>query len=154
MGRVLNTKKGTGGGPGSTPTLSEVLAEGADGGNRAITGITTINDVKVYNISITQTGTDAPVITIYENSLSGTTVSSYENVGDYRLTLAGAFPINKTFIINPCQSFDDDGDAATYVRVRAFGDFLNITALDALNGGNNKEIESSIPLMIGVLVYP
>lgn len=112
------------------------------------------NGAKVYNISITQTGTDAPVITVYENNLGGTPVSSYEDVGDYRITLAGAFPIGKTFIVNQSQAFDDDGDAATYTRVRAFGDYLNILSLDALNGGNNKEIESSIPLMIGVLVYP
>lgn len=109
---------------------------------------------KIYSISIIQTGTNAPQITIYKNDLPGTPISSYEDVGDYRITLAGAFPIGKTFIINPYSAFDDNSDAATYTRVRAFGDYLNITSLDALNGGNNKEIESSIPLMIGVLVYP
>jgi hypothetical protein len=53
---------------------------------------------KVYKALLTQTGTDAPVATVLENTLSGTPVWSYDGVGLYYLTLSGEFPdINKIF---------------------------------------------------------
>lgn len=53
---------------------------------------------KVYVASLTQTGTDAPVATVLENTLGGTVVWSYSGVGDYVGTLAAAFPSSKTAV--------------------------------------------------------
>jgi hypothetical protein len=52
---------------------------------------------KVYKALLTQTGTDAPVATILENTL-GNVVWTRDNVGSYKATLTGGFTINKTGI--------------------------------------------------------
>jgi len=52
---------------------------------------------KVYTALLTQTGTDAPVATVLENTL-GDIVWSRVNVGVYLGTLNGAFLSDKTFI--------------------------------------------------------
>lgn len=52
-----------------------------------------------YVALLTQTGTDAPVATVLENTLGGTVVWSYSGVGVYFATLSGVFTLNKTFAI-------------------------------------------------------
>ena len=49
-----------------------------------------------YVALLTQTGTDAPVATVLENTLGGTVVWTYDSVGYYIGTLAGAFAADKT----------------------------------------------------------
>ena len=44
-----------------------------------------------YVAILNQTGTNAPVATVHENTLGGTLVWSRSGVGDYRATLTGAF---------------------------------------------------------------
>jgi hypothetical protein len=53
---------------------------------------------KVYTALLTQTGTDAPVATVLENTLSGAIVWSYIYPGRYSGTLTGEFISNKTVI--------------------------------------------------------
>ncbi len=53
---------------------------------------------KVYKALLTQTGTDAPLATVLENTLSGTPVWIRDSQGIYLLTLTGEFTANKTFI--------------------------------------------------------
>jgi len=56
----------------------------------------------VYRCTLKQTGTNAPVATVIENTLSGTPVWSRTFNGDYTLTLAGEFPDeNKVVILTP-----------------------------------------------------
>ena len=52
----------------------------------------------VYTALLTQTGTDAPVATVLENTLGGTVVWTYETSGEYRGTLSGAFTASKTVL--------------------------------------------------------
>lgn len=52
--------------------------------------------VKVYRALLTQSGTNAPVAVILENTLGAVPVWGYGGVGYYTLTLAGAFPDDKT----------------------------------------------------------
>ena len=54
---------------------------------------------KVYTALLTQTGTDAPVATVLENTLGGTVVWSYNAVGSYIANLNGAFVEGKTAVI-------------------------------------------------------
>jgi len=54
------------------------------------------SNAKRYVALLTQTGTDAPVATVLENTLGGEVVWTYNGPGDYTGTLAGAFPANKT----------------------------------------------------------
>ena len=53
---------------------------------------------KVYTALLTQTGTDAPVATVLENTLGGEVVWSYAAVGIYQGALSEAFPISKTIL--------------------------------------------------------
>lgn len=52
----------------------------------------------VYIALLTQSGTDAPVATILENTLGGTVVWSVSSPGSYIGTLMGAFTTGKTII--------------------------------------------------------
>lgn len=55
-----------------------------------------------YVALLTQTGTDAPVATVLENTISGSIVWTYTAEGVYTGTLTGAFTENKTYLnINP-----------------------------------------------------
>ena len=53
---------------------------------------------KVYTALLTQSGTDAPVATVLENTLGGVPVWSYISTGTYRMTLTSAFTADKTNI--------------------------------------------------------
>ena len=57
-----------------------------------------VKPYKVYTALLTQTGTSAPVATIFENTLGGSPVWSYQGVGNYVLTLAGAFLSGKVMM--------------------------------------------------------
>lgn len=61
---------------------------------------------KVYSAIIAQSGTNPPqVVTLLENTLSGTPVWSRVGVGDYRLTLVGEFTTRKTAILTGNKSY-------------------------------------------------
>jgi hypothetical protein len=51
----------------------------------------------VYTALLTQTGTNAPVATVLENTLGGTVVWTRDDVGTYYGTLSGVFTENKTW---------------------------------------------------------
>ena len=51
---------------------------------------------KVYTALLTQTGTNAPVATILENTV-GNIVWSYDSTGEYLGTLTGVFISDKTY---------------------------------------------------------
>ena len=53
---------------------------------------------KVYTALLSQSGTNAPVATVLENTLGGTVVWSYVSIGQYRGALTGAFLSNKTVV--------------------------------------------------------
>jgi hypothetical protein len=52
---------------------------------------------KVYTALLTQTGTNAPVATVLQNTLGDDIIWSYSGTGSYLGTLAGAFTSQKTF---------------------------------------------------------
>ena len=54
----------------------------------------------VYTALITQTGTDAPVATVLQNTTGGTIAWSYSNVGIYVATISDAtYTANKTAVL-------------------------------------------------------
>jgi len=55
---------------------------------------------KKYVALLNQSGTDAPVATVLENTLGGEPVWTRVTDGLYTCTLAGAFPQNKTFCLS------------------------------------------------------
>ena len=76
---------------------------------------------KVYTALLTQSGTNAPVATVLENTLGGDIVWSYDFAGAYIGTLNGAFIENKTKLEIGLVS---DGDYATL----SFGNFYRINS--------------------------
>lgn len=84
-----------------TPTNDDFLQRKAGAwANRTVAQVKTDLGVPTYLryvALLTQTGTDAPVATVLENTLGGTVVWSYSAVGTYLATLAGAFTENKTW---------------------------------------------------------
>ena len=73
---------------------------------------------KVYTALLTQSGTDAPVATVLENTL-GDIVWSYVGVGGYIGTLTGAFTENKTILPNTYAASTDGSITSTF-------DFFNL----------------------------
>lgn len=61
---------------------------------------------KIYMALLTQSGTDAPVATVLQNTLGGTVVWTRIGIGSYEGTLANAFTENKTTIFYPPTLYD------------------------------------------------
>lgn len=61
-----------------------------------------------YVALLSQSGTDAPVATVLENTLGGTVVWSYEEQGVYIATLEGVFLAGKTFCLTNANYIADD----------------------------------------------
>lgn len=76
---------------------------------------------KVYIALLTQTGTDAPVATVLKNTLGGTVVWTYGDVGLYIGTLAGAFTNNRTVGVS--------GDIVNFHRINVY---------NSLTGNENR----------------
>jgi hypothetical protein len=107
---------------------------------------------KVYTALLTQTGTNAPVATILENTI-GNIVWTYISTGVYVGNLISAFPLNKTyFSVN--NRFSDDGGASAYdaFLFRNNDDIFNLTLW--FNGTATDDLmEPNNPLSIEIRVY-
>ena len=68
---------------------------------------------KVYTALLTQSGTDAPVATVLENTLGGDVVWSREELGVYTGVLNGAFIQDKTFLYSKNKVYSSD-DSTEY----------------------------------------
>ena len=75
-------------------------------GDFIITGTTNIRPYKVYTALLTQSGTDAPVATVLENTLGVITLQRNE-LGDYSILSDNLFLDGKTFMP---QSFSFDAE--------------------------------------------
>ena len=95
-----------------------------------------INGVKKYVALLSQTGTNAPVATVLENTI-GDIVWSRQELGVYFGTLANAFPSTKSICQASLISLSGDGDA-TVIKRSYFGSasvvFIESTD-DNLDGG-------------------
>jgi hypothetical protein len=107
---------------------------------------------KVYRALLTQTGTDAPVATVLENTLGGVPVWTREDVGRYVLTLNGCFTENKTFVNISSALVDITQPAGGIVQAeRSTADTIRIFAW-----GYDAEIikTDTATFFIQILVYP
>ena len=76
----------------SVPITAQGIADLAGGGGAAA--------YLVYTALLSQSGTDAPVATVLQNTLGGTVVWSRNTTGDFSATLVGAFTTNKTTVLS------------------------------------------------------
>jgi hypothetical protein len=106
--------------------------------------------VKRYVALLTQSGTDAPVATVLENSLGGTVVWTYVDVGEYYGTLSGAFPAAKTIcsINNPSPAA---ANTAGTITADAFGDYVDVFTLNNAFAQSNEQLYNT---SIVLTVYP
>lgn len=118
-----------------------------------LTGVGTINSVKVYRALLTQSSTDAPVATVLENTLGGAVVWGYVAAGRYTATLAGAFTANKTFI-TAGNGANADGSLTGFLSTaRNDSDSFNLRTTpntDLLNNADDLLLATAIE----ILVYP
>lgn len=82
-------------------TEDDLLLIGSSGG-----GSGDSRPYKVYTALLTQSGTNAPIATVFENTI-GNIVWSYVGAGTYKATLSGAFIVNKTFLLIDHSSKDN-----------------------------------------------
>lgn len=69
---------------------------------------------KKYVVNLDQSGTSAPTPTVLENTLGGAVVWSYDGVGNFAATSAGAFPTKSKVIILLGQTYTTQTDENTY----------------------------------------
>ncbi len=100
---------------------------------------------KVYAALLTQTGTDAPIATVLENTLGGTVVWTYSDVGVYAGTLAGAFTENKTAV-------NISGVVGLAAGARSDADSVSVTTFLSDDGTARNGVLSST--YVEILVYP
>ena len=97
---------------------------------------------KVYTALISQSGTNAPVATVLENTLGGTVVWTRIGTGQYEATLSSAFTVDKTVPIYINGSFvvkriDILRTGSSTVLINTFTEPThgNYTLSDSLLGG-------------------
>lgn len=113
----------------------------------------------VYRALLTQTGTNAPVATVLENTLGGAVVWSYNDVGIFTATLAGAFPSGKTGwrLGNQGASLDGTNEAWQYAVLNAdqpYGLRIQTAVADLVNGTLALANGGLLDTFFEILVYP
>ena len=76
---------------------------------------------KVYTALLSQTGTDAPVATVLENTI-GTVTFEYYGIGNYSINSTGLFTSEKTAIFHKSIV----GDSHTYTMISYYADSLEL----------------------------
>ena len=99
---------------------------------------------KVYTALLSQILTNAPVATILENTLEGTVIFSYSEVGSYVATLTGAFIFGKTW----CSITSSASANVTLNAGRTSDNTVNINSF--LSGTLRNSIMSPVCLEIRV----
>lgn len=134
----------SGGGGGGVATVTGPGVDNTDAANPVVNA----RPYKVYTALLTQSGTDAPVATVMENTLGGTVVWSYAGVGQYVGTLTGAFPAGKCFIQTPSGGLDSNasigGGGDPYYQYRTSDDTIFVLTTDG----------SLIDAAVKIEVYP
>lgn len=103
---------------------------------------------RVYRALLTQSGTNAPVATVLENTLGGTVVWTRNQTGQHLGTLAGAFTAGKTFV--SCHSNMIDEGGVFVLCTRYSGDTVSVNVY--VNDQSSDDYLIDMP--IEVLVYP
>ena len=97
---------------------------------------------KMYTALLSQSGTDAPVATVLQNTLGGTVVWTYFDFGVYQGTLSSAFPASKTHVLFNCPI------NGTGLQAARLNDNVVTISGDADYGSTNP------PMYLQILVFP
>lgn len=117
---------------------------------------------KTYVALLTQSGTDAPVATVLESSLSGTVVWTRVDVGHYEGVLAGEFTLGRTIIPPFTQSsfqvipiYKNTWLDFGYTMDNPSANAVRLFVVDS--NGDNTEMHNAVDansLLVQVIVYP
>lgn len=105
---------------------------------------------KIYRALVTQAGTSAPTATVLANTLSGTPVLSYNDVGEYRITLASAFPLGKVFARIGATGPPYEQSGSEFFIGRATSNYINI--YNYIAGAKANDLLTLCP--VEIIVYP
>jgi len=148
-------------GSSGKPAVVETMQLLDDDGNecavftKAVDGAKTasVGGVKVYRALLTQTGTNAPVATVLENSLGGTVVWTRSSGGSYVATFSGAFPADK---VVGCSGMTLGEDGSYFTISRSDDNTLALSTMQSGGDGTfsfaDAVLASGVP--IEILVYP
>lgn len=100
---------------------------------------------KVYTALLSQSGTDAPVATVLENTLGGDVVWSRNDVGDYTLSLTGAFVDGKTYAPNITDIVKD-----FYIDFNLNLNYINLLTYNFTTNTSDDDILINTPIEIRV----
>ena len=104
---------------------------------------------KVYTALLTQSGTDAPVATVLENTLGGEVVWSYSDVGNYFGSIS-----NEGFVNDKTIGFvSNNASAGRYVLIDVYGLIPDQIALQIKNSITNLSIDGISGQPIEIRVY-
>lgn len=116
----------------------------------------------MYIATLTQSGTNAPVATVFQNTLGGEIVWSRTSPGSYKGTLAGVFTENKTIIppftqnaVQVIPIYKNTWLDFGYTLYRASDNVVQLLTMDS-NGDNTEMFNavSSHSLFVEIRVYP
>jgi hypothetical protein len=101
---------------------------------------------KMATISVTQTGTNAPVITEIGPNDIGTITGEYTTTGSYKLVSTGNFDTGKTFVVNGQSTETDSIVKATPATVN----YISLASYVATTGSsaNGKITSMHIQIMV------
>lgn len=106
----------------------------------------------VYEAIINQSGTDAPVSTVFQNTLGGDPVWNYLGIGTYELVLADAFTVDKTLIYMGGGEEDQGGGGITWsMNEPDQPDKITLLVNDASGSADNGLLANTAML---IKVYP
>lgn len=107
----------------------------------------------VYTALLTQTGTDAPVATVLQNTLGGTVVWTRADTGQYAATLTGVFLDNKTPKIRWMKFNPTTSNPNEYTLIVGERQSNDVFALAVGEGGSNVDDKLNADF-IEIRVYP
>lgn len=106
---------------------------------------------KKYVALLSQSGTDAPIAIVLENTLETTPTWSYINTGQYRITATGKFTLEKTAITIS----QVDSDAGKRMVYQNDVDTIDVYSYDSLGAANNDSLnDGEAYTVIEIRVYP
>lgn len=88
---------------------------------------------KIYKANLTQSGTNAPAATIFENTI-GNIVWTRTGIGTYRGTLTGAFSLTRTWCEIAESAFNNGVNYGTYIDVSTV-DYVLVQTIDQNTAG-------------------
>ena len=140
-----------GGGGGGVSSVTGPGVDNTDPDNPVVNA----RPYKVYTALLSQSGTDAPVATVLENTLGGTVVWTRNDQGIYQATLSGGY--SGTFFA-PSHPIKGDGYADSQEWYVAFAKIDDSNMLMTTGNANSGLVDLSsavgTPLPIEIRVYP